>query len=176
MEDLIDKAKKGNKEAFTQLIISVEQDLYRIARMRFSCEDDIEDAVQETIIQAFKSIKKIRNPEYFKTWIIKILINKCNKIYKKKEKNLEYIEDISIDNYSYDNNDILESNLDFYTLIKDLNYKERILLTLYYSEDFTTKQISRILKEPESTIRNRLLRSKAKIKSNYNKGEYYEKY
>lgn len=176
MEDLINRAQKGNKEAFTQLIISVEQDLYRIARMRFSCEDDIEDAVQETIIQTYKSIKKIKNPEYFKTWIIKVLINKCNKLYKKKQRNLEYIEDISIDYYSYDNNDVLASNLDFYTLIKDLNYKERISLILYYAEGFTTKQISKILKEPESTIRNRLSRSKIKIKNNYDKGENYEKY
>lgn len=176
MENLINEAKKGNKEAFTQLIISMEQDLYKIARMRFSCEADIEDAVQETIIQTFRSIKKIKSPEYFKTWIIKVLINKCNKIYRKKEKYLEYIEELSDDTDSYDDNDILISKLDFYTLIKHLNYKERIAIILYYSEDLTTKQISKILKEPESTIRNRISRAKIKIKKIYDKGENYEKY
>lgn len=176
MENLINEAKRGNKEAFTKLIISIEHDLYKIARMRFSCEADIEDAVQETIIQTFKSIKKIKKPEYFKTWIIKVLINNCNKIYKKNSKNIEYMEEISDGLDSYDNNDTLISDLEFYTLIKDLSYKERITLILYYSKDFTTKQISKILSEPESTIRNRISRAKIKIKKNYDKGEYHGEY
>ena len=63
--------------------------------MRLYCEDDINDAVQETIIKAYRYIKKIKQPQYFKTWIIKVLINNCNKIYKKSNKNLEYNEKIA---------------------------------------------------------------------------------
>lgn len=176
MENLIEEAKNGNKEAFSQLILEIERDLYKIARTRFSCEADIEDAVQETILQAFKSIKTLRKPKSFKAWIIKVLINKCNKIYKKKEKHIKYIEDITEDIGMYDNNDTLISNLDFYKLIKDLNYKERITIVLYYSEDLTTKEIGKILKESESTIRNRLSRTRIKIKENFKKGGNYEQY
>ena len=61
MEELVEKAQKGDKEAFTQLIHTIRQDLYKIARCRLSCEDDIEDAVQETMISAFKNIKIINN-------------------------------------------------------------------------------------------------------------------
>lgn len=174
MEKLILEAKNGNKDSFTKLIISIENDLYKIARMRFSCEADIEDAVQETIIQSYKSIKKLKKPECFKAWIIKILINNCNKIYKKNNKNIEYVEEMSTGLDIYDNNDAIISNLEFYSLIKELSYKERITLILYYSKDFTTKQISKILHEPESTIRNRISRAKIKIKKLYDKGgEYY---
>ena len=49
-------------------------------------------------------------------------------------------------------------------MIKKLNYNERITLTLYYVEKFTTKEISKILKEPESTIKNRILRAKNKLR------------
>lgn len=86
MEELVEKSKKGDEQAFTELIISLESDLYKIARMRLECNDDINEAVQETIIEAFKSIKKVKKSEYFKTWLIRVLINKCNKIYKKEKR------------------------------------------------------------------------------------------
>ena len=92
MEELVEESKKGNEEAFTKLMISLENDLYKIARMRLRCKDDINEAVQETIVEAFKSIKKVKKPEYFKTWLIRVLINKCNKIYKKYGKD-ELLED-----------------------------------------------------------------------------------
>lgn len=165
MEELIEKAKTGDEQAFTEIIISIEMDLYKIARMRLECEDDINEAVQETIIQTFKSIKKIKKPEFFKTWIIRVLINKCNKVYKKSRNN-NYVEYNEAINASYNNED--ESNirnLDFFLLIKNLSYRERISLILYYQENLTTKEIGRILKEPESTIRNRISRAKTKLKN-----------
>ncbi len=170
MEELIEKAKKGDEEAFTELIISLETDLYRIAKMRLSCEDDINEAVQETIIQAFKSIKKVRYPEYFKTWIIRVLINNCNRVYKTLNRS-EEIEKIKEEKNEYQLDEEQSiSKLDFNILIKTLNYKERISLTLYYSENLTTKEISKILKEPESTIRNRISRAKIKLKNLYKGG------
>lgn len=170
MEELIEKAKKGDEEAFTELIISLETDLYRIAKMRLSCEDDINEAVQETIIQAFKSIKKVRYPEYFKTWIIRVLINNCNRVYKTLNRS-EEIEKIKEEKNAYQLDEEQSiSKLDFNILIKTLNYKEKISLTLYYSENLTTKEISKILKEPESTTRNRISRAKIKLKNLYKGG------
>ena len=85
MEELIQKAKTGDKEAFTTIMLSLEKDLYKIAKTRLKNDDDIYDAIQETIIEAFKSIKKLKNTEAFKTWIIRILINKTNDIFRRKK-------------------------------------------------------------------------------------------
>lgn len=140
--------------------------------MKLSCDDDINEAVQETIIQAFKYIKRLRKPESFKSWIIKILVNNCNKIYKKmkKKNSMEYAIEY---NSQYNNTQPIYSeensinNLDFFILIKNLKYKERICLTLYYLENLPIKEISKILKEPESTIRNRISRAIMKLKKIY---------
>lgn len=165
MEELIKKAQNGDEDAFTQIIISLENELYRVARMRLECKDDINEAVQETIIQTFKSIKKVKNPQFFKTWLIKILINNCNKVYNKKKKNRTVKYDEScIGNETYNSIEKSNDKMDFFLMIRKLNYNERIALTLYYSEKFTTKEISKILKEPESTIKNRILRAKNKLK------------
>ena len=91
MEELIEKAKKGNKDAFTELIISMQDELYKIARMRLSNEEDIDDVIQETMLSTLYGIKHLNYPQYFKTWIIKILINKCNVKQNNKKKSHSYI-------------------------------------------------------------------------------------
>lgn len=171
MEELVKKAKKGDKEAFTDLIYEIRHELYKIARCRLSCEDDIEDAVQETMIECFKNIKKLKRTESYKQWIIKILVNKCNHIYNKnKRRNLSF-ENLEIESYSGCNENYDElDNLDFNLILNGLNYDERIVLILFYLEDYSIKDISKILTTNENTIKTRLRRGKEKIKNKYLKG------
>ena len=167
MEELIRQAKCGNEKAFIELIDSIKIDLYKIARTRLMVNDDIEDAVQETMIEAFNSLKKLRNNNLFKKWIIKILINKCNKVYKKRMNNISYEE---LDAEKFVGNNFTEhviSDLEFDDMLKNLNYEEKIAVVLYYLEDYTTKDISKILKTSENTIKSRLRRAKVKMKENY---------
>ena len=53
MEELVEKAKNNNSDAFTHLILNIERDLYCIAKSRINDENDIEDIIQETMIIAF---------------------------------------------------------------------------------------------------------------------------
>ena len=162
MEELIKKAQKGNKEAFTEIIYEIRHDLYKIARCRLSCEEDIEDAVQETMIEAYKEIKKLKYNQYFKTWIIKILINKCNKQYRKnKKENISY-EYNNLENQIKENE--IQTDIDFYIIISKLEYVERIIVTLYYLERYTTKEIAKILNKNENTIKTKLSRAKKKLR------------
>ena len=158
-------AQKGDMDAFSNLIICFEQDLYRISSIRLKNVADIDDVMQMTIEQALKNIKKLKNPQYIKTWLIRILINNCNAIYKRKKYKIEYNENIELNAKS--DNDEVNSKLDFYILIKNLNEKEKLAITLYYSENLTTKEISQILKEPERTIRNRISRAIKKLRNKY---------
>ncbi len=172
MEEIVKKAKQGDNQAFTELIMNLQQDLYKIARTRLSNNDDINEAVQETIIKAYSSIKKLREEKYFKTWIIKILINQCNDIYSKNKK-LEYIE-YEESKLEENKNDSLKqkiNDLDFYILIKNLNYDERIAVILFYLEGFSTKEIGKILKTPEGTIKTRISRARKKLKDLLEKEE-----
>lgn len=60
MEKLIEKAKKGDKESFTKLMLLVEKELYHVAKARLKSDDDIYDAIQETAIIAYKNIRKLK--------------------------------------------------------------------------------------------------------------------
>ena len=140
MDELILMAQAGDEEAFANMILYIKDDLYKIAKTRIANETDIEDAIQETMIETYKSIKKLNDPNKFKKWVIKILINKCNRIYRRK-----YKTDISIDEYNVEtlkfNNIIdVENKLNFYDIIKILNYEERLIIILYYMEDYSNAQ------------------------------------
>lgn len=161
---LVRKAKKNDKESFCTLIEMIKNDLYLIAKTRLKNEDDISDAIQDTIINCYNNIKFLRKENSFKSWAIKILINNCNKIYKKNSKeniSIEYDENLlgSVEN-TYE-------KLDFEDLIKDLNSDEQLILTLYYYSRYTTKEISQILKIKENTIKSKISRSKEKIYKKY---------
>lgn len=166
MEKLVAKAKKGDKDSFTELILKIEDDLYKIARTKLNNQEDILDAIQETIISAYKSINKLKKNELFKKWIIKILINECNDQYKKKTC-IEFDEDI-INKQELNSSTIkLEETLNFECLMRMLNGDERIVMTLFYAEEYTTKEIAEILNINENTIKTRIRRAKEKIKNKY---------
>lgn len=169
MEELVEKAKNDNSDAFTSLILNIEKDLYCIARSKIDNENDIDDIMQETMIIAFLNIKKLKNNSFFKTWVIRILINNCNKFYKrKKHKSID--EDEEINKIGSVEMDL--SNIDFKDFISFLNEDERTILTLYYYLGYTTKEISKILNKREGTICSKISRAKIKIKEKY-KGEFY---
>lgn len=172
MEELVKKAKNGDKEAFTTLMLGLENELYKIARARLKNDDDIYDAVQETIIKAFESIKKLKQTQYFKTWIIRILINTTKDIYRRNNTERELcIEDIKSSQTT--NNDNIEIQLDLSFIYKTLKYEERIIIILYYMEGFTDKEIGEILKLKENTVKTKRTRAKQKIKNVLEPGGKY---
>ena len=151
------------------LFLSIQKDLYCIAKMKINNENDIEDIIQETMLSAYTNLKKLKNNSFFKTWIIRILINKCNKFYKKKNlKSLDDKQEINI----ISTKEIELSTIEFENFISFLTEEERTILTLYYSLSYTTKEIAQILQKREGTICSKISRAKTKIKEKY-KGEFY---
>lgn len=173
MEELVKKAKNGDKEAFTELMLILKTDLYKIAKTRLKNDEDIYDIIQETMLLAFSSIKKLKQAESFKAWIIKILINRSNTMYKKRYKSniisFEEIENYKSQNYS--NIENIEETLDFKCMCNNLEYEDRIIITLFYIENFTDKEIGKILNLKENTVKTKRTRIKQRIKNNMKEGE-----
>jgi len=84
--ELVRKSKTGDSDAFSKLIKIYEKDLYRVAIAMVKNDDDALDCIQDTILKAYENIDKLNHENYFKTWIIKILINKCNDIISKNKR------------------------------------------------------------------------------------------
>ena len=165
MEDLIKKAKSGDKLAFTELMLQMQDELYKIAKIRLKNDDDVFDVIQDTMLSAYKSLKKLKHNEYFKTWIIKILINECNKIYKmKKYKREDSYETVGSTLVSPDKT---EEQINFKFICDKLGKEEGTIILLYYMEKYTDKEIGEILNMKENTVRTKRNRIKNKIKNIY---------
>ena len=172
MELMVKKAQKGDKEAFIKVINQYTQDMYKVAKAILNSEEDIGDAIQDTILSAYKNICILKETSYFKTWIMKILINKCNDIINKNKK-IVYVEDYYDDsnNINLSNYDTtIEENIIFSETLSNLSEVYRIVVILYYVDGFNTREISEILNEKEGTIKSRLSRARKQLK------EYYLKY
>ncbi len=166
MEELVKRAKNGDDTAFDELILSIKKELYLIAKTKLNNDDDIADCISETILITYKNIKKLKRNEFFKTWIIRILINECNKFYKKNAKKSISIDDNDLENYLVSEENF-DNNLSFDIVIKDLEPDEKLILTLFYCSGYTTKEISKIIKKNENTIRSKISRAKNKLKKKY---------
>ena len=161
----IKKAQNGDKQAFCSVIENVERKLYIIARSRLTNTEDIKDAMQDAIMYAYINIKKLKEVEKFNAWIVKILINSCNKIYNQKKINIFSYSEFDENKFKYESDLIdLENNMNFFNIIDFLDVQEKTLITMYYLDEYTTKEISEILDINESTLRSKLSSIRNKIK------------
>ena len=172
MEELVERAQKNDEQAFNELILKVQKEMYLIAKSKLKDEEDIADAIQETILACYKNLKKLRDNKLFKTWLIRILINECNDIHRKRKKNSISYDENECENYIKSEEETFK-NMGFDVLIRDLKEDEKMILTLYYCSGYSTKDIGKILKMKESTVRSKMFRAKEKLKNQY-EGGYYE--
>lgn len=95
MKYLVKKAQKKDDQAFVELMERCKSGMYKVARSYLKDDADIADAIQETVINCYEHIGRLKNADYFKTWLTRILINNCKDILAagKRVYPLEQIEE-----------------------------------------------------------------------------------
>ena len=177
MNQLAEKARRGDGDAFAAAITEMQASLYRVARSYLDSESDIADALQETILNAWKSIADLRQPEYFRTWVIRILIRECLKIKRSRKQEIPYEEVYSSDEekktiFFADKLSVRQEwqpghDLEFEDMMKLLDEPVRQVFVLYYGERYTCGEIAGMLKISEAAVRQRLSRGRREIKEKY---------
>lgn len=163
--NLVEEAKLGDKEAFNKLIDANKLKMYKVAKSILKNEDDVCDAIQNALMSAYTSLNKLQNSQYFSTWLIRILINKCYDIARDNQKRYSNVIDIeeynadegvkSFDNY---NSDSFVENV-----LNEIDESLKTITILYYYNDYSVAEISQILNIPEGTVKSRLSRARTKI-------------
>jgi RNA polymerase sigma-70 factor (ECF subfamily) len=151
---LINLAKNGDKEAFVSLIKNVEKRLFKIAYT--ICPEEAEDILQETYLEAYLGIKRFKGNSSFYTWIYRIMMNT---IYKRnRKKSIQVKLQKIIPQNDEELKEIIRSAL------KKLPPKYNEVLTLFYFEGCSIKEISEILNIREGTVKSRLFKAKKILK------------
>ena len=170
--EAVNRAKQGDVDEIGNIIKENMTSLYRIAYSILKNEDEIYDAISSTTIIVFEKISTLKQAEFFKTWITRILINECYKIYNQNKKivyleNNQNIEQLKhVDTYS---------EINIKELLKKINKDLRQIVVLYYIEDLSIKDIAKILEIPEGTVKSRLSRARKELEQILIKNESEER-
>jgi RNA polymerase sigma-70 factor (ECF subfamily) len=159
MKLFVKRAQRGDPEAFVSLIEANKSGMYRVAKGFFQSEDDVADAISETVLSAYEHIGELKKAEYFRTWLIRILINVCNQMVR-EHRRCEVTE--VLPELRYTENDF--SNVEFQEMLASFPEDCRTILLLYYGEQFTTREIAEILGMKENTVKSRLRRSRESLR------------
>lgn len=141
-----------------------EADIYRMAYVYVKNNDDALDLVQEVAYQSFKKISTLKNPEYFKTWLMKITINCALNLINKNKKVIPLNSDFEVLARLDDEDIALTISLN--EMIDTLKEDEKSVILLKYYDDRTLKEISEILEIPLGTAKSVLYRALDKLRQN----------
>lgn len=161
LRNKVKSAKRGNDKAFQELVEAEKNKLYRMAYLYVKNENDAIDIVHETIYKAYISIRKLKEPDYFTSWLTKILINTALD-YIKKNKNVIPFEEIERVE-STEKLHIAES-LDLVDAIDRLEEKYKTVIILRYYKGLQIKEIADTLDCPEGTVKTNLHRAVNKLR------------
>ncbi len=151
-------AMKGDTQAFARLYTKVYKQMYHTACYNLRNEHDACDAVSETVIDAFTGMKKLRNEDAFKSWIMKILFTKI------KQKQKEYInstdelnEKTKTENFDFENAELREA-------LDKLDSESKAILSMSVLSGYNSKEISIVLGIKSNTVRSKLSRIKEQLR------------
>lgn len=154
LTELVQAAKNGDEDAFFQLISAQKEKLYRMAFSYLKNETDALEAVQETTFRAYTKLGKLREPHFFGTWVMRILINYCIKEKRRRDKQTAFVQQTESAG-----NEINCSRLHIQLALEQLEPKYRQIIILKYFEDWTIREIAKALRCPDSTIKTRLYKA-----------------
>lgn len=157
----VKKARRGNDKAFQDLVEAEKNKLYRMAYLYVKNENDALDIVHETIYKAYISIKNLKEPDYFSTWLSKILINTALDFIKKNKKVIPFEE---IERYDTSEKVHIAESLDLVDAIDRLEEKYKTVIILRYYKGLQIKEIATMLDCPEGTVKTNLHRAINKLR------------
>jgi RNA polymerase sigma factor (sigma-70 family) len=171
--ETIKLAQSGSHEAFEALYHSGCNPVYFLALKITGSKDVAEDIMQDTFISVFKEIKSLDNPPAYKTWINRIVINKCkNYLLKSKDKLLPDIEESGFEEKADKDEEFLphaaldkaETREMIMKVIDSLPPEQRMSVLLYYYQELSVLQIAEIMDCPPNTVKSRLFYGRQQIK------------
>ena len=146
------------RNTFAGLVLESEQTLYRVSMSILKNETDCEDAVQTAILAAYEKLNTLKNEEFFKTWLVRILINICYQQLRAKSRVVSLQEYTDAPSVSHDR------EIDVKLALEQLPLKIREVIVLYYMEDFSVREVSQILRIPEGTVKSRLSKGRQMLR------------
>jgi len=179
--EIIDRIIEGDLALFEVLIRRYNPYLYKVGRSYGYFHQDVEDLMQETFIHAYENLKKLNNKEYFKTWLIRIMLNECYRKNHKASSRKEVVTDTflfekSIPMFSGNSTDDTERkvgnrelNVVIESAIERIPIEYRLVFSLRELNGLSVQETAKTLNITETNVKVRFNRAKAMLRKEVEK-------
>jgi RNA polymerase sigma-70 factor (ECF subfamily) len=150
-----------DERLFTQRLLESEPMLYRIACALLRFETDRQDAMQETALKAWQNQGRLREEQYFKTWICRIMVNECHNLQRK---NSRMVPTETMPDQPAPDNSEQETRL----MLESLPEKQRVPLVLHYLEGFSLEEIAQVQHISLSLVKYRMHQARKALRVEWN--------
>lgn len=164
------ESTKNKNQNFVSLLEENKLRFYKTAKTILKNDDDTYDALQEALLSMYQKYDQLENKEYFSTWATRIVINKCYDLLRKNKNNIQPIDEVienDINMSKYDEYDVDKYGIK--KAMESLSEDQKLITILYYYDDYSIKEISRIIDIPEGTVKSRLSKARELLKQKLEK-------
>lgn len=149
-----------SNEEYGRIVNQYTDIVYRVALSYAKSKYDAEDIVQTTFMKLLIKDVSFQDDEHIRRWLIRVAVNECKSFWSSFwRKNID-----SMDAVEQDIMFQTEEKSDLYYAVMELPRKYRVVVHLFYYEDYSTKEISKILHIREATVRTQLVRARKQLK------------
>jgi len=156
--DLVEAARRGDREAYVDLIRPRFARLFAIAQRILRDVDRAEDALQDTLVIAWRDLRSLRDPDRFDGWLGRVLVNECTNQATRERRRVATLLVLPVDGPATSDSDLLTVvNRDLLERgFRRLTPDQRAILVLRHYAGYSMSEIAETLGIPPGTVRSRL--------------------
>ncbi len=154
--DLIERARRGDREAFDVLMLDAIPRLFPIARMIAQDPDIAEDAVQESLVRCWRDLPTLRDPARFDSWLRRLLLNSVTEEFRKRRRYRAQVSILRIEPSVSDTSGALADRDELQRAFSALSVEHRTILVLHHYLGMSVSETAATLGIPSGTAKSRL--------------------
>lgn len=168
-EHIIARARRGDADAFEQLVVAYRDQVFRLALRMCGNETDADEVAQEAFLSAWKGLPNFRGESRFSTWLYQLTTHAAIDLLR-REKRQAAAEDIDgipiVDDgpSPQQQAERAETRREIQSALMQLPEEYRQVLVLRFMQELSYEEIGQALKLPAGTVKSRLNRAKAQLK------------
>jgi RNA polymerase sigma factor (sigma-70 family) len=158
--DLVERARAGDQEAFSELIRLWFDRLYAIARLILRDTERAEDATQEALVAAWRDLRGLRDPDRFDSWVRQLLVRECYREARREREQQRLVLNVgALDGVVSDASMELADRDELERGFRRLAPDQRALIVLHFYLDLPINETAEVLGIPSGTVKSRLNRT-----------------
>ena len=154
--ELVERAQRGDRDAFDVVMLESIDRLYVVARLTAQDADVAEDAVQEALLKCWRDLPTLRNLDRFDAWLHRLLLNSVTEEYRKRRRVRATVTLLRSDSIAPDSTANFADRDELQRAFRLLSIEHRVVLVLHHYLGMSTEESARTLGIPAGTVKSRL--------------------